>query len=251
MKSLTAFARLSVIFVGLLALWQGIITFTGVEHYILPPPMSVLTALVENASLIWDNAQVTALEILLGFVIGCALGIFSALMLQTLKPLRAWLMPVFITTQAMPVFALAPILVLWLGYGMASKVAMAVLIIYFPVTSACYDGLRNTQTQWLDMARTMGASKLKTLWHIQLPAALPALASGLRVAAVSAPIGAIVGEWVGSTSGLGYLMLHSNARMQIDLAFASLFVICLMALAIYFFTDFCLNRLLKWQRAQV
>lgn len=251
MTSLTVFARLSVIFIGLLALWQGIITLTGVAPYILPPPMAVLKALINHASLIWENAQATALEIVLGFFIGCALGMFSALMLQTLKPLRAWLMPVFIITQAMPVFALAPILVLWLGYGMASKVAMAVLIIYFPVTSACYDGLRNTQTQWLDMARTMGASKLKTLWHIQLPSALPALGSGLRVAAVSAPIGAIVGEWVGSTRGLGHLMLHSNARMQIDLAFASLFVICLMALTIYFFTDLCLNHLLKWQRAQV
>ena len=125
-------------------------------------------------------------------------------------------MPLLVVSQAL-LFALAQLLVLWLGYGMASKVAMAVLIIYFPVTAAFLDGLRRTEPGWVELARTMDASGRAILAQVRVPAALPALASGLRVAAAVAPIGAVVGEWVGSSAGLGYLMLHANARMQVDL----------------------------------
>ena len=156
-------------------------------------------------------------------------------------------MPVFVISQALPVFALAPILVLWLGYGMASKVAMAILIIYFPVTAAFHDGLRRTEQGWVDLARTMGASRSSMLRYIRFPAALPALASGLRVATAVAPIGAVVGEWVGASRGLGYLMLHSNARMQVDVMFAALLVLALFAAALYFAVDACLRRAMPWQ----
>jgi putative hydroxymethylpyrimidine transport system permease protein len=137
-------------------------------------------------------------------------------------------------------------LVLWLGYGLASKVAMATLIIFFPVTASFYDGLRRTEPGWLDLAATMGASPAAVLRHIRVPAALPALASGLRVAAAVVPIGAVVGEWVGSSAGLGYLMLHANGRMQVDLMFAALFCLAVMALALYFLLDWALRRAIPW-----
>ena len=142
-----------------------------------------------------------------------------------------------VISQAIPVFALAPVLVLWLGYGMASKVAMASLIIFFPVATSFYDGLRRTEPGWLDLARTMNASRWSALRRVRIPAALPSLASGLRVAAAVAPIGAVVGEWVGSSAGLGHLMLHANARLQVDLMFAALGTLALMALALYFAVD--------------
>jgi putative hydroxymethylpyrimidine transport system permease protein len=145
------------------------------------------------------------------------------------------------------VFAIAPLLVLWFGYGMGSKVVMATLIIYFPVTAAFFDGLRRTEPGWLDLARTMGGSRWAMLRHIRIPAALPALASGIRVATAVAPIGAVVGEWVGSSRGLGYLMLHANARMQVDLMFAALFTLALFAVTLYFAVDAMLRRALPWQ----
>jgi putative hydroxymethylpyrimidine transport system permease protein len=137
--------------------------------------------------------------------------------------------------------------VLWLGYGIASKVAMAVLIIYFPVTTAFFDGLRRTDPGWLDLAATMGAARWRVLMHIRLPAALPALASGLRVATAVAPIGAVIGEWVGASAGLGYLMLHANARVQIDLMFAALLTLAVIGVALYVAVDAALRRLLPWQ----
>jgi len=236
-----------VILLGLLAVWELVVRATGVAHYILPGPGRVLRAVVDNGSLLLGHAAVTASEILLGLLAGTLLGCASALLIASFRPARRWLLPVLVVSQAIPVFALAPILVLWLGYGLASKVAMATLIIYFPVTAAFFDGLRRTEPGWLDLARTMDGRPWPVLWHIRVPAALPALASGLRVATAVAPIGAIVGEWVGASAGLGFLMLQANARMQVDVMFAALFVLALFAVGLYTLVDRGLRRALPWQ----
>ena len=240
-------ARPLVILVGLLVLWELVVWLSGVPPYILPAPHEVAVAWAARRALILEHWVITTAEILLGLAIGTVLGCSSALIMGYFRPARRWLLPVLVTSQAIPVFAIAPLLVLWLGYGMASKVAMATLIIYFPVTAAFYDGLRRTEPGWLDLARTMGGSRWAALRHIRIPAALPALASGLRVATAVAPIGAIVGEWVGSSAGLGYLMLHANARMQIDLMFAALITLAVFAVALYFSVDTVLRRALPWQ----
>lgn len=227
--------------------WQVVVWVTKTPHFILPGPLRVFKVLWEQRSLIAGHSIITMAEILLGMLFGCLLGFSSAMLLQWSRTLSAWLLPVLIVSQAIPVFALAPILMLWFGYGMASKVVMAALIIFFPVTSACYDGLRRTPNAWLELADTMEASKLQVLWQIRLPAAMPSLASGLRVAAATAPIGAVIGEWVGSSQGLGYLMLHANARMQVDTVFAALIVLACLSLLLYFGVDSLLRRLIYWK----
>lgn len=234
------------ILIGILVLWQALVWITGAPAYILPTPSQVGAVLFERWNSLAFHAGITLAEILLGFFIGSLFGIVSALMIATFRALRFWLLPVLVVSQAIPVFALAPILVLWLGYGMASKIAMASLIIFFPVTTSFHDGLQRTETGWLDLARTCGASKWTTFRHVRIPAALPALASGLRVAAAVAPIGAIIGEWVGSSAGLGHLMLNANARMQIDVMFAALVVLAVLALLLYFLTDRLCRWLLPW-----
>jgi putative hydroxymethylpyrimidine transport system permease protein len=239
--------RVLITLLGLLALWQIVVWASGVPPFILPAPDRVLVTAWQQTPRLAEHALVTATEIGLGFVIGALAGITSALLMTRFAPARRWLLPLLVISQALPVFALAPLLMLWLGYGMGSKVAMAVLIIYFPVTAACYDGLRQTETGWLDLARTMNAPPRAVLRQIRLPAALPALGSGLRIAAATAPIGAVVGEWVGSSAGLGHLMLHANGRMQTDLLFAALFVLALLALSLYFAVDRGLRRLIHWQ----
>ncbi len=247
---MTVLRRLAVA-LGLLALWQAVVWLAATPPYILPGPNLALLAFIEHRILIIEHAAITLLEIVLGMIIGTACGAASALALARFGTARAWLLPVLVVSQALPVFALAPLLVLWLGYGLGSKVAMAVLIIYFPVTATFYDGLRRTDTDWLNLATTMGASPLTILFRIRLPAALPALASGMRVAASVAPIGAIVGEWVGSSAGLGYLMLHANGRMQIDLVFAALLVLAVIAVALYSTVDRGMRALMPWQSETV
>ncbi|MFZ7331753.1 ABC transporter permease [Avibacterium avium] len=226
--------------------WQGAISIFAIPHYLLPEPVAVLNEVSSQWALLFMHAKITLWEILLGLVLGFLFGLLSALLLASSQTLSAFLLPILIASQAIPVFAIAPLLVLWFGYGIASKIAMTILIIYFPVTAACYDGLRNTPKQWLELAQTMGISSRQLLFKVRLPAALPALASGLRIAVSVAPIGAIVGEWVGSSQGLGYLMLQANARIQISLMFAALFILVVIALLLYFVIDKLLHRIIPW-----
>ncbi|HOW76791.1 MAG TPA: ABC transporter permease [Candidatus Competibacteraceae bacterium] len=233
---------------GLLLIWQAVVTLGELPPYLLPDPWAVVTRLWRDAGLLLSHAGVTALEIVLGMLLGTLLGSISALALSYSQWVRHWLLPILIASQAIPVFAIAPLLVLWLGYGLASKIAMATLIIYFPVTANFYDGLRHTPHGWLDLARVMAPADRRwaVLRYIVMPAALPALGSGLRVAAAVAPIGAVLGEWVGSSAGLGYLMLHANSRMQIDLLFAALLTLATLAVGLYFTVDAGLKWLLPW-----
>ncbi len=239
--------KLIVIIAVIVSLWQVVVWVTQVPSFILPAPVQVGAALLSYSNLIAFHASVTIFEIILGLIFGCVIGFTSAWAIMQFQPVRSWFLPVLVASQALPVFAIAPILMLWLGYGMTSKIAMATLIIYFPVTAALYDGLRSTDSGWIDLARIMGASKHTLLKYIRLPAALPSLGSGMRIAAAIAPIGAVVGEWVGSSSGLGFLMLHANARTQVDLMFAALIVLAAFAILLYFGIDHLIKRIVFWQ----
>ena len=231
-------------FIGiiLLCLWQIIGVFGDFPHYIFPSPQAVWRQLTSHSELLWQHTLITLIEIGLGLLLGFLFGLSSALLLSFSPKTSSLLLPVLVISQAIPVFAIAPILVLWLGYGMPSKIVMAILIIYFPVTAACYDGLRNTPKAWIDLAKTFKPSPWRLLLKVRLPAALPAFASGFRIAVSVAPIGAVIGEWVGSSEGLGYLMIHANARMQVDLMFAALLILVAISLCLYFNIDWLLRR---------
>ena len=226
---------------ALLAL-QAIVSLADLPRFILPGPMLVLSTLWSSREVIAEHALVTAAEVGLGLVLGAAGGFATAILLAAAPLARTVLRPMMVFSQAIPVFALAPILTLWLGYGLWSKVAMALLIIYFPVTSAFYDALMRCPPGWLELSRVMGAGPVRQLWHIRVPAAMPGFASGLRLAAVYAPIGAIIGEWVGASRGSGYLMLLANGRAKIDLMFAALIVLALLTLGLHAGVD----RLCRW-----
>lgn len=236
---------------GLLLLWQAAVMLFELPPYILPAPHRVALVLVDRASLLLREATITVAEMVLGLAFGALLGAAAAIGLLVSTVARRWLLPLLIASQAVPVFALAPLLVLWFGFGMASKIIMAMLIIFFPVAVALYDGLRRTEPGWLDLARVMTNDlpqhRTRILIHIRLMAALPAFMSGLKIAAAVAPIGAVIGEWVGASAGLGFLMLQANARVQTDLMFAALIVLALCAVALYAAVDRLSRHLLRWQ----
>lgn len=246
-----AWLRPLITLLGLILLWQAVVWLFDLPPYILPPPYKVVMAFMQRADILFGEAVITLIEMLLGLLFGALLGAAGALGLLASPAARRWLLPLIVASQAMPVFALAPLLVLWFGYGVASKIAMAMLIIFFPVSAALYDGLRRTDTGWLDLARVMTGDapqhRHRILFRIRLMAALPAFASGLKIAAAVAPIGAVIGEWVGASAGLGFLMLQSNARVQTDLMFAALILLALCAVALYATVDHLTRRLLPWQ----
>ena len=205
---------------GLIALWQAVVWLVGVPRYILPAPLQVAAALARQPEFLLRNGLITLSEILVG--------------------------PMLLVLQALPVFVLAPILVLWFGFGMASKAVMATIIIFFPVASAFADGLHRTDPVLLDAAALTEASHWQVLRHIRLPLALPALVSGLRVAAPLAPIGAVVGEWVGASAGLGFVMVQANARMQTDTVFAAMALLAVMTLLLRAAVDRLTAPLAPW-----
>ena len=233
---------------AVIIVWQAIVSLTGLPGYILPASMRVLNTLWNSRALIGEHALVTLLEVVIGLAIGAGLGVITAIQLAMSPSARLFLRPILVFSQALPVFALAPILTLWLGYGLGSKIAMAVLIIFFPVTSAFFDGLMNTPRGYLDLAQTMGASTRHIMLKIRMPAALPSLASGIKLAAVYAPIGATIGEWVGSSQGLGYLMLLANGRVKTDLMFAAMLTLGVMSVTLYALISLALDRLIDYER---
>jgi len=237
----------TLILIGMLLLgWQALVVFLQLPMYLLPSPLQVAQSAIMHFPLLIHEMWPTLYEILLGFSLGVLTGLLGGLLIASFKPLRRWLLPLMIISQAMPTFAIAPLLVLWVGYGLSSKIITAIMMIFFPVASAFYDGLTNTPKAMLALAEIQGGKPMQVLYHIRIKAALPRLASGIRIAAVIAPMGAIIGEWVGSSQGLGYLMLSANARMEVDLMFAALSIVIIMALLLYFTIDCLLKKYIWW-----
>lgn len=252
-------ARLGIVLLTilvLLGLWQAVIWLAAPPPFILPAPLAVAEALVRRRDLLARHGLITFAEILLGLGLGVGAGVTGATVMALAPGLRRLLLPVVVASQAVPVFAIAPLLVLWLDYGMASKVAMAGLIIFFPVLVALLDGFDRFDPGLADLARVMLGNRrglrvrLRLLRHLYAPAALPALGAGLRIAAAVAPIGAVIGEWVGAARGLGWLMLQANARAQIDLMFAALLCLAVGGVLLFTLIDALARAMVPWAAGQ-
>ena len=233
-----------------LVAWEGAILIFRLPPYILPSPLDVLDAFAAQPGVYASNAATTVVEILLGFAFGAAFGILMAVTVAALPRFGSLVWPLVLTLQSFPVFVIAPLLVVWFGFGMASKVIMATVIIFFPVASAFGDGLRRTDPMLLDAVALTPATHWQTLVHVRVPLELPSLVSGLRVAAPLAPLGAVVGEWVGASSGLGFLMVQANARMQTATVFAAMVLLAVLSVLLRHLVDLAAPRLVPWAREQ-
>ena len=232
----------------LVLIWQGAIWLWAPPRYMLPAPADVVQALVRQRGFLLAQSLVTASEILIGLVSGAVFGIATALAVAAFPRTGRLIWPMVLVLQAFPVFVLAPLLVLWFGFGMTSKVVMTTIVIFFPVASAFADGLRHTDPFVLDAAALTPASHWQTLVHIRAPLALPGLISGLRVAAPLAPLGAVIGEWVGASAGLGFVMVQANARMQTDTVFAAMTILALITVFLRLAIDCLTAPLAHWAR---
>jgi putative hydroxymethylpyrimidine transport system permease protein len=226
-----------------LAVWQAVVWIGDMRPFILPGPARVAEALWVNRVALASNALVTFVEVLVGLALGALVGVATAIQLAASAGARAVVRPILVFMQAVPVFALAPVLTLWFGYGLAPKILVVMLIVYFPLAWAFFDGLTRTPRGWLDLAETMGAAPGRTMLRVRIPGAMPAFASGLRLATIYAPVGAIFGEWVGASSGLGHLMLLANGRAKVDLMFAALLVLAVFTVLLHAAVDRAARRL--------
>lgn len=239
--------RAIVLIFSLVIMWQLFIIVFGLPVYILPPPAQVILCFKKNGALIAFQFLFTLFETLIGLAAAIFFGMLAAFAMSTVRVVQYWLSPLTIISQAIPTFALAPLLVLWFGYGLLSKMLTIIVILFFPITSAFYEGLSKIKPQWLDLAKIMAGKKWRVLWYIRFPAALPNLVSGIKIATAFAPLAAITSEWVGASQGIGFLMLNANARLETDLLFACLLVIIIFSSVLYLSIVALLDRLVRWR----
>ena len=232
--------------IGLVVIWQAVIVVFQPPPYMLPTPLAVFEALRTRPDLWRVHAVVTLTETLIGLAAGILIGAGLALAMSFLPFTRRMLLATLVVSQAIPVFAIAPLLALWFGFGLASKVVMATIAIFFPVTSAFADGLARTDPGLIDLARLYRAKRWQVVTILRVPHALPEFVTGVRLAAVYAPVGALIGEWVGASSGLGYAMLFANSRSQSAVVFAALILLVAMSVILRAIVDLLTANLTPW-----
>jgi ABC-type nitrate/sulfonate/bicarbonate transport system permease component len=219
----------------------------GVEDFLVPSPAEIATSLWENRSLLAENAWVTLREIVLGFAIAIVAGLGLAVVLHLSETLRRASYPLLIASQTIPIIAIAPILVIWLGFGIGPKLAIVALVCFFPITINTLDGLRAVDPDAIKLMRGLDASRWQTLRRLEAPAALPYAFSGARIAAVFTSIAAVFGEWTGSSSGLGHMILQDNAQLETARVFAAFFVLSAIALALFGLIALAERRIVTWR----
>lgn len=217
----------------IVAVWQGYTRLTGISRIVLPSPSDILAASINNYGLLLKETWPTLAATVFGFGIALGIGIPLAVCVANSRVLNLALYPILVATQSVPKVAIAPIVLVWFGFGMESKLAIAFLVAFFPIVVDTATGLRATPTGLLELARSLRASPWQVFLKVQIPAALPFIFAGAKVAITLAVIGAVIGEFVGSVNGLGNLLLTANSQLESPLAWAAL--IWLSALGILLF----------------
>jgi ABC-type nitrate/sulfonate/bicarbonate transport system permease component len=229
--------------------WELVAQLGHVENYLLPAPSEVASALWNDRDLLAPDAWVTAREVLLGFALALVVGVALALVLHLSPVLRRAIYPFVVASQAVPVVVIAPILVIWFGFGITPKLIVIALICFFPVVVNTLDGLEGVDGDQVKMMRTLGASRLGLLRRLELPSSLPFLFSGAKVAVAVAVIGAVFGELVGSDAGLGHAIQVGTAQLETARVFAAVLILSLMAIALFGLIAIVERWAVPWARA--
>jgi len=237
----------------LLGLWQlaaatgALADILNLESFLAPSPTEIASALWDSRALLAENAWVTLKEILLGFLCGLAAGLAFAVLMRLSETLRRAFYPLLVASQAIPILVIAPILIVWFGFGIGPKLVVVALICFFPITVNAADGLRSVDTEAIKMMRTLDGTRRQILWRVEAPTALPFVFTGARIAVTFAPIAAIFGEWVGAESGLGVLIREDNAHLETARLFASTAVLTAIALALFGLVALAERRIVTWR----
>ncbi|HWO83677.1 MAG TPA: ABC transporter permease [Solirubrobacterales bacterium] len=237
----------------LLGAWQvaastgAIANALSLEDFLVPSPAEIASSLWENRGLLAENAWVTLKEILLGILCALVVGVGMAVLMHRWRLLRDAAYPLIVASQTIPTVVIAPILVIWFGYGIGPKIFVVALFCFFPITVNALDGLRSVDPAALKMMRSLGASRWQRLRRVEAPAALPSLFTGVKIAVVFSPLAAVFAEWVGADAGLGRLIQSDLANYQVARQFAAVVVLSAMALALIGLTALAERRVVTWR----
>ncbi|AEA26355.1 ABC transporter permease [Pseudonocardia benzenivorans] len=235
------------VFVVLILVWQFLIPLF-VDDYVLPVPSSIVDSLIQQLTdpLFWGHLEVTLRESLIGFLIGVGSAILLGTAISQVRLVEKTLMPYVVAFQTVPKVALAPLFVVWFGFGLTSKIVMAAVISFFPMLINVIEGLRAADADRIQMLTVFGASKLQIFRMVRLPSAMPFIFAGLDIGIVFAILGAVVGEFIGAKEGLGYLLLQTNYNFDIAGMFAVLVVLSVLGLLAHFLIRFAQRKIAFW-----
>lgn len=242
-----------VLLAALIGLWQvaastGLLAdLFGLESFLVPSPAEIASVLWNDRSILTENARVTAIEIVAGFLVALAAGVAIAVLFHFSGLFRRAGYPLVVASQTIPVIVIAPVLVVWFGYGIVPKLAIIALICFFPIAVNTLDGLRAVDPDQVRMMKSLDANRRRIFLAVEAPTALPLAFSGARIAAAVAVIGAVFGEWAGSDAGLGHLILQDNAQLNTSRMFAAVVVLSAIALLLYFLLGLLERRLIRWR----
>jgi len=252
-KGTTRWVLPTLLLAALIGAWQiavstGAIAETlDLEPFLVPSPAEIASSLWSSRSLLAENAWVTLREILLGLACALIAGLGFAALMYRWVTIRLATYPLIVASQTIPVFVLAPILVVWFGYGIGPKLAIVALICFFPITVSALGGLGSADPAAIKLMRSLDASRWQIFRRVEVPAALPSIFTGVKIAVVFAPIGALFGEWAGSSAGLGHLILQDSAQLEVAREFATVVVLAAIALVLMGLVVLAERRVVTWR----
>ena len=249
-RTFSALWRPLALVLALLAGWWAVTAAELVAPYILPSPIYTWQTARENAAYLAQNTWVTTWETVIGFLIAAVVGEFVAVIMVYSASLEKTVYPLILFAQVVPKIAIAPLFVVWLGFGPSPKILVAVLMAFFPIVISGLAGLRSVDPEILELTSTMGASKFKTFMKIRFPASLPQLMSGLKIAATLAVTGAVVGEFVGANEGLGYVILQANGNVDTAMLFAALIIMSALGIVLFAIIEIAEKLLIPWHSSR-
>jgi putative hydroxymethylpyrimidine transport system permease protein len=222
-----------VIVVGVIGFWEAYVRIFDVQKWLLPAPSIIAKTIGVDAGLLWGHTLATMEEIVVGFTLALVFGVALAAAIALSRTVERALYPFVIASQTVPIIVIAPMLLIWVGYGLAPKVIVVALICFFPIVVNMVDGLKSVDSDVVALMRTLGANRWRIFLKVQIPTSLPFLFSGLRIAIAFSVIGAVIGEWVGSSEGLGYLMIRSKPQFLTERVFAAIVILSAMGVTLF------------------
>ena len=234
------------IIVAIIGAWEGYVRIFDVQRWLLPTPSVVAKTLVENPRMLLGHTWVTLEEVLVGFGFALVVGLLLASAIALSRNLQRAIYPFVIASQTIPIIVIAPLLLIWVGYGLAPKVIVVALISFFPIVVNTVDGLKSVDPDMVSLMRTMGANRFQIFVKVQIPSALPFIFSGVKIAIAVSVIGAVIGEWSASSEGLGYLMIRSKSQFLTERVYAALAILSAMGIGLFIVAGLVEKLMIPW-----
>lgn len=233
---------------AVLVIWEAVVAIWSISNYILPAPSRVIQALINDFPVLMSHTGVTLVESFLGFIFAILLAFTLSVLMDSFAIVKKCLYPLLIISQTVPTVALAPIIMIWFGFGILPKVLLIVLVCFFPVAVSLVDGFQKVDRDYINLFKTMKASRWQTLVHLKLPYAMVNFFSGLKIAATYMIMTAVISEWQGGLKGIGVYMVRAKSAYALDKMFASILIIVVLSVCIIYVIDLVAKRVTKWNR---